>query len=220
MIITIASTKGGVGKSTIATNIAGMMAVEVEGRSEFLFADADPQRTSTQWCEIRHEMEDSRGFARITNVIVEGKKIRDTLRDLEQKFGIVIVDAGGKDNMALRQALLVSDRVYIPVKPYTTDVMSLDQNAQLIDECKTTNPDLEAYIIINDADTNPRVRNVDQLQEILAQDYPDLKVCNTIIHHRKVYSDAFLQGCSVTELNDNDKANKEMQQFYKELLNV
>ena len=55
MIILIGSEKGGAGKTTVATNIAAMLAVN--GR-DVLLLDTDTQATSTDWGALRDENAD------------------------------------------------------------------------------------------------------------------------------------------------------------------
>src|SRR6184192_3740915 len=48
--IVIANPKGGSGKTTLATNVAGWLAGK---RQRVVLADADPQRSATQWLKRR-----------------------------------------------------------------------------------------------------------------------------------------------------------------------
>ena len=52
--ILVASSKGGAGKTTLSTQLAGHFAVN--GKATVL-VDADPQGSSTRWCEKRADME-------------------------------------------------------------------------------------------------------------------------------------------------------------------
>lgn len=52
--VLVASSKGGVGKTTIATHLAAHAALQ--GRNTVLL-DADPQRSSTQWAQRRADLE-------------------------------------------------------------------------------------------------------------------------------------------------------------------
>ena len=52
--ILVASSKGGAGKTTLSTQLAGHFAV---GGKATVLVDADPQGSSTRWCEKRADME-------------------------------------------------------------------------------------------------------------------------------------------------------------------
>ena len=52
MIILIGSEKGGVGKSTLATNLATALALK---GSDIILVDADRQSTSANWSQDRKE---------------------------------------------------------------------------------------------------------------------------------------------------------------------
>ncbi len=52
MLITLANQKGGTGKTTLATNLAGAFAAD---RRRVVLVDIDPQRSALEWAETRPE---------------------------------------------------------------------------------------------------------------------------------------------------------------------
>jgi chromosome partitioning protein len=52
MIVAVLGEKGGTGKTTLATNLAGMRAAEGQGR-DVLLIDADRQGSASYWTEKR-----------------------------------------------------------------------------------------------------------------------------------------------------------------------
>ena len=102
MIVLIANEKGGVGKTTISVNLAAMCRL---AGHDVLLVDTDRQESAGTWAAMRHENE---FHPTITCVSKTGKVGRD-LVELGQKYGMVIVDAGGRDSLEMRQALAVCD---------------------------------------------------------------------------------------------------------------
>ena len=64
--ILIANPKGGSGKTTLATNIAGWLAGK---RQKVVLEDRDPQRSATQWLARRPAL-----FPKVTGVDGEARK--------------------------------------------------------------------------------------------------------------------------------------------------
>jgi chromosome partitioning protein len=82
--ILVASSKGGVGKTTIATHLAAQAALS--GKRTVL-VDADPQRSSTRWAEKRAGLDSA-------VLPIDGSKAeRGWQRELPENAQVVIVDA-------------------------------------------------------------------------------------------------------------------------------
>src|SRR3712207_5095581 len=111
MILTIGNTKGGVGKTTLAVNLA--VARAAAGR-DVLLVDGDEQRTALTFTELRAERLGCPGY---TAVALEGPAIRTQVRQLAPKYDDVIIDVGGRNTGSLRAALTVADLVLIPMQP-------------------------------------------------------------------------------------------------------
>ena len=78
-IILIGGEKGGVGKSTITTNIAVEMSYR---KAEVIIIDTDPQKTSINWIDRRNELieTDKLNLPRISGVSKDGN-VKDIIKD-------------------------------------------------------------------------------------------------------------------------------------------
>ena len=112
--ILVASSKGGVGKTTIATHIAAQAALS--GQRTVLVV-ADPQRSSTRWAEKRAGLDSA-------VLPVDGTDAaRGWQRDLPEDTDVVVVDAAaGAMAHELMPFLERADAVVVPVLPSTLDI--------------------------------------------------------------------------------------------------
>src|SRR5262245_15969851 len=96
MIILIGGEKVGLGKTTIATNLAAMRTKKSE---DLLLIDTDKQPTASYWCSLR---EDHQVQPRVASVQKFDKSVRTETLALKAKYGDIIIDAGGRDSPELR----------------------------------------------------------------------------------------------------------------------
>lgn len=111
--VLVASSKGGVGKTTIVTHLAAQAALD--GFNTVL-VDADPQRSSTQWAQRRASFES----AVLPLDGTHKKRWRTQLPDDAQR--VFIDAAAGAMAEDLEPFLQVADAVVVPVLPSTFDV--------------------------------------------------------------------------------------------------
>ncbi len=111
--ILVASSKGGAGKSTIATNLAAYFALD--GKRTVL-VDADPQGSSTRWAERRSEMETA-----VLPIDASGKRAwRSYLPEDAER--VVVDAAAGAMATDLDSFLEQADAVVVPVLPSALDI--------------------------------------------------------------------------------------------------
>lgn len=199
MIVTVGNTKGGVGKTTIAVNIA--IARALAGREVWLI-DGDRQGTAQTAISIRADAGHSPGIACAS--YPDGQTLRAQVQQQASRFDDIIIDAGGRDSTALRAALILSDVLLVPFQPRSYDVWALDDIAQLIDEARSVRDGLRCYAVLNCAD--PGETSTDNIEAAAAvADVHQFEYLNTPLRRRKSYSNAAGQGLSVLEFKPSDK---------------
>ena len=217
MILTVGGIKGGSGKTTIATNLACIAASQ---NADVLLVDADDQETSSDFTMVRKE--DHPEAARYTCAKLSGKSVRTEILELAPKYDHTIVDTGGRDTTSQRAALAVSQFLLVPFVPRSFDIWTLKTVAELVDEMRTVNPGLVAYVFLNR--TDPRGQGIENeeatsmLREIDGLTYLDAPLGN-----RKAFGHAASQGLAVTELTGqqkNSKAADEIVTLYTRCFNV
>jgi chromosome partitioning protein len=201
MILTVGNTKGGVGKTTLAVNLAITRANA--GRS-VLLVDGDEQRSAASFTELRNDALGAPGY---TAVSLDGPAIRTQVQQLAPKFDDVVIDVGGRNTASLRAALTVSDALLIPTMPSTFDVWAIDDIAEVLNEARALNPDLKTYLVINGADAQGRDNQ--EAAEALAE-VPGVEVLPLTIGRRKAFRNATANGQSVVELGKDPKAAAEI----------
>jgi len=132
MILTVGNIKGGVGKTTLAVNIA---IVRASAGCDVLLVDGDEQRTAQTFTELRATLRGEPGY---TAVSLHGSALRTQVRQMATKYDEIVIDVGGRDTGSLRAALTVSHVVVIPVQPRSFDIWAVDNVAELIrDACRS-----------------------------------------------------------------------------------
>lgn len=112
--ILVASSKGGVGKTTIATHLAAQAALAGQ---RTVLVDADPQHSSSRWAEKRAGLDSA-------VLPIDGTKAaRGWQRELPEDTDVVIVDAAaGAMAHELMPFLERADAVVVPVLPSPLDI--------------------------------------------------------------------------------------------------
>lgn len=202
-IFTIANRKGGAGKTTVATNLA----VALSRKGSTLLVDTDDQLSAFNWNEYRADKLSS--LATLTN-------LSDAIKPHFDSYEYILIDMAGRDSELLREALLISDVLIVPTQPSILDLEILPYVANKVSQAQEINPDLKSYVVINRASSN--YRNVEAVEAKKYIDgYPIFKLLDTVIHDRKVFRDAMLDGKAVIEMSDS-KASDEINNLLSEIL--
>lgn len=171
MIIVAGGGKGGSGKSTIATHLAIMRA---QAGHDVLLIDADDQETAADFTVLRNATVE--GGAGYTCIKLTGPAVRTELERIAPKYDDVIVDAGGRDTVSQRAALVLAHVLLVPFVPRSFDIWTLDTVATLIQEIRTVNPGLRAFAFINRGDSSG-TDNTEAGQLLQEEDVSELWIC-------------------------------------------
>lgn len=214
MILLIGAEKGGTGKTTIAVNMAAMRAMHGK---DVLLVDTDQQESATTWAMAR-----SQGAVQpvITCVSLRGKVGFDLVK-LKEKYDTVIVDAGGRDSVELRQAMAVCDKMIMPFRPSQFDTWSLDKMSQLLkDITERTGQSVKASAMLNAVSSNPSVKEAEEMRLVLAEYADEFPTLEASLSDRIAVRRAARDGICVTELKKefyDTKAAVEIEKLYKEI---
>lgn len=215
MIFVVGSLKGGVGKTTMTTNIAAQL--QALGYSVSMVEGNGLQGSLRGWAQDRNADPD---FPDIQFFEHNGDDFGDYLVSLENNCDIVIADTGGQDSIELRSALRVADLFVTPMIPDVIAARTVPFISELISTFREFNPELEAKLFFNKVPTHIFDDRLNRSRELINQiDGLSLEVMRSIVSDRKLYSDAFAIGAGVVELGSSKPSN-EVQLLCQELFDL
>jgi len=200
--LAVVQTKGGVGKTTIAVNVA--VERSLQGRNVLLI-DADDQATATGFTSQRTETLGDPGY---TCVKLSGADVRTQVLRMAPNYQDIVIDVGGRDTNSLRAALTIADVALIPFQPRSFDIWTLGTVAELVTAGRIYNEKLRALALINFAD--PQGADNEEAAEAL-KGVDGIDFLDSSIGRRKAFPNASADGLAVTELKRPDaKASAEL----------
>lgn len=196
-IIVVGGIKGGSGKTTLASNLTAIRAIEE--KKKVLLVDADEQRSASDWVEHRESLGIQTPW---TTVSLLGASVRTQVLKMAQNYDDIIIDTGGRDTTSQRSALTIAHIFLAPFQPRSLDVWTLGKVTSLIDEIRTVNPELAAFAVLNRGDAQGT--DNEGAADIL-RDGHGISYLDTPIQQRKAFANASAEGLCVIELKVQDK---------------
>ncbi|MEM9596875.1 MAG: ParA family partition ATPase [Acidobacteriota bacterium] len=208
-VLAVANTKGGVGKSTLATNLAAEAARAGES---VLLVDTDPQASATLFAATRGE--DRPGFrvVQMTKPILHRE-----VPALAAPFDLAVIDTGGRETATFRSALASAHRVLVPITPSAYDIWASEDVFSMLDELMTTRTDLAASVVLNQVIPRTRIAQdaLDALEELAEEQ--GIGLLETRLHGRVAWKMAASRGLSVAEHEPRGAAAAELRALCAEL---
>ncbi len=208
MILTVGNTKGGVGKTTIAVNLAVVAAND--NKQRVLLIDTDPQGSSIAF-RAEREKDDIKAISLVSD------KLHKDIGSFTESFDFVIIDAGGRDNAIFRSAVAACDIFLLPVLPSQFDVWAAEDAIQVFKDIQPFNH-MKGRMLLNMVRPNTKVSV--EAEEALKEYSADLPLLNVWLHNRVAYKVSISEGQGVIEAEAKGKAALEIVELYRELKSI
>ena len=201
MIINISHTKGGVGKTMIATNLSISLVAPI--------VDLDIQQSSSRFFQLREQ----EGLNRLPVYTELTEELIAEYKGNKKKH--LIIDSGGMDNNSIRQGLIVSDMIISPVAISQVEIFGLQDFNELLNSAGEVIDRNKTFVLLNNVNKQAK-REIQHIKELISSEF-DFVLLNTILGARKAYKDAYSFGQSVVELAPQSPASDEIVNLTNEI---
>jgi chromosome partitioning protein len=210
VIIAVVNSKGGVGKSTVAVNLACCL---LGYDYDVLIVDSDPQGSAMRWRSLAPD------GLKLPTVIGIPKPILhhpDQLPKISFSYSFTIIDCPPALNDITRSALRTANIAIMPVTPSPFDLWSGLDMLGAIQEIKPLNQKLTAYLLVSRKVPNTVLGR--QVREALAE-YQQ-PILETEICQRIALAEAALTGKGITQYEPRSEAAREFETLTEEVLRI
>lgn len=200
MIINIAHTKGGVGKTAIATNLSIAFAAPI--------LDLDIQQSSNRFFQIREEegLNTLPVYNHLTNELIDRYKSNPKHH--------LIIDSGGMDNDIIRNGLEVADLIITPVSLSQVEIFGLEDFNDLLNSSDIIQR-TKTFVLLNNVNLRAK-KEIVMARDLIEGEF-DFKLLATMLGSRKAYKEAYSLGRNTVELSPSSSAGQEIISLTNEL---
>lgn len=178
MIVTVASFKGGVGKTTTAIHLAGYLAK----KDTTLLIDGDPNRSSLEWAEAGN----------FNFKVVDERQSAKYARDFEH----IIIDTKARPEE--KDLKVLAEGCDLLIMPTTPDALSIKATLKMLSALQDL--DTNSYKILITMSPPPPSHDGQDARAILKKN--SLPVFKTQIRRYQAYKKASLEGCLVADVKN------------------
>jgi chromosome partitioning protein len=218
-IITIASTKGGVGKSTLTSNLITQMSAMGH---KVVCIDADLQNSLFKWNKIRELMiKQGQQLSSVFMVSTQGEALITIAQERSAQGDYVFIDSAGVDDPNTRTALVKADYILTVSPPTAVDLWELDTMLKLVRSLEQkVNRTIPLLLAFNRVSTNKNSKTIQDALTFLDESRLFFSyVFESVIKDRISFQYAFREGKSITEYTPIDQsARTEIHQLCNELI--
>ena len=204
MVISLINQKGGVGKTTIAINLASALSSR---NLKVLVIDADPQGSVLQW--------QATGANREFDVVqLAMPELSAQIGNHRRAFDHVVIDSPPALSHVSREIAAASDLAIIPIAPSSLDIWSSRETIELVTGVGRKRQRLAARLLVYRK--IPGTRLAAEARDALNSYGVD--IFKTEISQRIAYVEAIVAGVSVLKYSPNSVATREINDLCDEIL--
>ena len=207
IVIAVLNSKGGSGKTTLSTNLAGSL--HRRGH-RVLIVDSDPQGSARDWYESQPDEAD------LPSVVgVDRPTLHKTVPTLADRFDFIVIDGAAKLEQVTASAIKAADFVLIPVRHSGFDLWAVESLVESIEARRmvTDGRPGAAFVVSCQSQGTRLARSVDAALNAFG-----LPVFQARTSQRVAYEEAGGAGLTVLDLEGRSKAAAEVEAITSELL--
>jgi chromosome partitioning protein len=197
--------KGGVGKTTLATNVAGHL---VGLGHKVILIDSDPQGSALDWSAARQRQ------ALFPVVGYPKPSIHKEIGVIAHGYDYAVLDSPPRQDAMAKSVMLAADLLVIPVQPSPYDVWAAEETLKLVGEAVVLKDSLKSVFTINRKIVNTAIGR--DVEEALGR--YSVPILATHIHQRVSFAESALGGLIVSESDPKSLAAQEIKNLTEELL--
>lgn len=208
MKIGITNLKGGVGKTTVAQNLAVCFA---HMGFKTCIVDTDENQNSLVWSGVR-----SSDYPDITVVgVTDINALSKNVEKLHKDYDIIIIDGTPSLSEMATGIIISSDILIIPILPSAHDYRAMTPFFKRYEQAKILKGEIPAYFLINQYSSTANVYK--RMKEVI--EGFKISVLKTVLGKRAAYVETAIDGKGVYESTDM-KAKGEIINLTNEILNI
>ena len=195
-VITVAQQKGGVGKTTLAAQLAVAWA---QGRTVALI-DIDPQKSLSTWYKTRQSALGEEAGGLFLSYI-SGWRLGTELARIRQRYDCIIIDSPPHAESDARIAIRSGDLVVVPIQPSPIDLWATRATLRLAREEQS-----KVLLVVNRLPPRSRLsgRMVSAIREM------GQSVAETVLGNRIAFAVSMMEGRGAVETAKNSTAAHEI----------
>lgn len=205
MIISFINQKGGVGKTTIAINVASALAQQ---GFKTLLIDADKQGSSSTWASFREETP----FQVVS--LARENMAKDAL-SLATEYDFTLIDAPPHAEAISRSCIIASDLVVMPIEPSGLSTWASDVTVQQVEQAREYKETLKCGFVVSRKMGKTVIGR--QVREMVEN--TGMRVFDADIENRVAFAESMTMGQTIFEWGADKKAMAEIETLTKELVN-